>query len=51
MVEGLGSSMQNPTSLTKCCYITFLSSITASLLSSYTSTSNNILLSCYLDVL
>ncbi len=51
MVEGLGSSMQNPRSLTKCCYITFLSPRTASLLSSYTSTSNSIRLSCYLDLL
>ncbi len=50
-MEGLGSSMQNPRSLTKCCYITFLSSRTVSLLSSYTSTSNNIPLSCYLDLL
>jgi hypothetical protein len=50
-LEGLGSSMQNSRSLTKYCYITFLSSRTVSLLSSYTSTSNNILLSCYLDLL
>jgi hypothetical protein len=51
MVEGLGSSMQNSRSLTKCCYIIFLSSRIVSLLSSYTSTSNNIPLSCYLDLL